>query len=68
MTLERFVALRQIAISGRRRGRTLIEAALARLGRAPSMAAVPTFQMAMEVVRTAILSPARRSCSPKDRT
>ncbi|MFO1238148.1 MAG: LysR substrate-binding domain-containing protein [Alphaproteobacteria bacterium] len=62
MTLERFVALRQIAISGRRRGRTLIEAALARLGRAPSMALrVPTFQMAMEVVRTSDLV----ACAPQ---
>jgi len=52
MTLERFVALRQIAISGRRRGRTLVEAALARMGRTPNtVLRVPTFQMAMEVVR-----------------
>ncbi len=52
LTLERFVTLPCIAISSRRRGRTLIEAALARLGRAPNTAMrVPTFQMAVDVVR-----------------
>ena len=52
LTLERFVALRLIAISSRRRGRTLIEAALARLGHAPNTAMrVPAFQMAIDAVR-----------------
>ncbi|MFT3809463.1 MAG: LysR family transcriptional regulator [Micropepsaceae bacterium] len=52
MTLDRFTAQRHIAISSRRRGRTLIEAALARAGRqGNTVLRVPTFQMAMDVVR-----------------
>lgn len=52
MTLDRFTALRHIAISSRRRGRTLIEAALARAGRqANTVMRVPMFQMALDVVR-----------------
>jgi DNA-binding transcriptional LysR family regulator len=56
LTLERFTALRQIAISGRRRGRTLVEAALARAGHGANMVLrLPTFQMAMDVVQASDL-------------
>lgn len=52
MTLDRFTALRHVAISSRRRGRTLIEAALARAGRQPNtVMRVPMFQMALDLVR-----------------
>lgn len=52
MTLDRFTSLRHIAISSRRRGRTLVEAALARTGRTITSAMrVPAFQMAMDTVR-----------------
>ncbi len=52
LTLERFTALRLIAVSSRRRGRTLIEAALARAGRqGNAVMRMPTFQMAMDVVQ-----------------
>ena len=56
MTLARFAALRQIATSGRRRGRTLVEAAMARAGHSANMVLrLPTFQMAMDVVRSSDL-------------
>lgn len=56
LTLERFTAMRQIVISGRRRGRTLVEAALARMGRSiNAVLRVPTLQMAMDVIRTSDL-------------
>lgn len=52
LTLDAFTALRQVAISSRRRGRPLMETALARLGRAPVTAMrVPGFQMAADVVK-----------------
>jgi DNA-binding transcriptional LysR family regulator len=51
LTLERFTAMRQIVISGRRRGRTLVEAALARNSHAVNaVLRLPTLQMAMDVV------------------
>lgn len=56
MTLDRFTALRLIAISSRRRGRTLIEASLARAGRqGNTVMRVPTFQMAMDIIRASDL-------------
>ncbi len=56
LTLERFTTLRQIAISGRRRGRTLVEAAMARAGLSVNtVLRLPTFQMAMDVVQASDL-------------
>ena len=56
MTLDRFTALRQITISSRRRGRTLVEASLARIGRtANTVMRVPSFQMALDVVQSSDL-------------
>lgn len=56
LTLDRFTALRHIAISSRRRGRTLVEAALARAGRsANTVMRVPAFQMAVDAVRNSDL-------------
>lgn len=56
LTLERFTQLRQIVISGRRRGRTLVEATLARSGHTiNTVLRLPTFQMAMDVVRASDL-------------
>ncbi|BCW90280.1 HTH-type transcriptional regulator LeuO [Alphaproteobacteria bacterium SO-S41] len=56
MTFERFAGMRQIATSGRRRGRTLVEAAMARAGHGANMVLrLPTFQMAMDVVKASDL-------------
>jgi DNA-binding transcriptional LysR family regulator len=56
MTLERFIALPQVTISSRRRGKTLVEAALARLGKKANVVMrLPAFHLALEVVKASDL-------------
>lgn len=56
LTLERFLALRQINVSGRRRGKSVIELALTRLGRVPNVVMrLPNFPLAFDVVQASDL-------------
>ncbi|NWH07534.1 MAG: LysR family transcriptional regulator [Alphaproteobacteria bacterium] len=51
LTLERFLALRMITISGRRRGRSLVDLALSRIGmQANSVLRLPYYQPAFHIV------------------
>ena len=59
LTLTRFLALRQIAISGRRRGKTLIEAALARTGHEATVTMrLSSYHAAFDIVRQSDLAAA----------